>query len=554
MTSCPDEPVTADRAHPSTPARRVEVPEAVQRERANADPARPRWHVTPPWGWLNDPNGLTVQPGPDGAPLVHLFYQHNSHAPFHDLIQWGHQYSADLVHWTDLPIALEPGPQGPDSLGCWSGVIVDGPADPADPDGATVPTMVYSGNHGGPTQVACLAVPAASPSEDPLLTRWAKDGANPVVDVAPVSVGQDLPEMRDHSVWREDGRWYQVMGSGIPGAGADGAQGGAALCFSSDDLRTWTYEGPLAVGDGDVSATGTIWECPELGTVSTPAGEAGSGVGTADLLTVSAWHEGATMRSMWMTGERTGTRMRVTAQGRSDLGENYFYAPQSVTLPDGRRVTIGWMQPAGTEEQRLAAGWAGSMNAPRTVTLAADGTVRFAPVAELESLRGERLADLDGDAAATAGLRGRSLDLVLTGRLGDQPVVIDLLASEDGERRTRLTLTRREPTGAAGQDAWTGRLSLDRSASAEAGSPWEAEETRELSGPVPVGEDGDVELRLLLDRSSLEVFVNGQPLSARVGSDPADERLVLRGAGLTGAHLDAWIMDDAYGERLAAFE
>lgn len=549
MTSRPVEPEPTAHDYPSTPERRVEVPEAVQRERAEADAARPRWHGTPPWGWLNDPNGLTVQPGPDGAPLVHLFYQHNSHAPVHDLIQWGHQYSADLVHWADLPIALEPGPEGPDSLGCWSGVIVDGPADPADPDGATAPTMVYSGNHGGPTQVACLAVPAAPPAEDPLLTRWTKDGANPVIDVAPVSVGQDLPEMRDHSVWREDGRWYQVMGSGIPGAGADGAQGGAALCFSSDDLRTWTYEGPLAVGDGDVIATGTIWECPELGTV---AGEAGSGVGTADLLTVSAWHESATMRSMWMTGERTGTRMTITVQGRSDLGENYFYAPQSATLPDGRRVTVGWMQPNGTEEQRLAAGWAGSMNAPRTVTLAADGTVRFTPIAELATLRGERLADLDGDAAGTAELRGRSLDLVLTGALGEEPLVIDVLASEDGERRTRLTLARREPTGTAGQDAWTGWLSLDRSASAEPGSPWIGEEARELSGPVPVGENGAVELRLLLDRSSLEVFVGGQPLSARVGSDPADERVVLHGAGLTGAHLDAWAMDDAYDERLAA--
>lgn len=476
---------------------------------------------------------------------MHLFYQHNSHAPVHDLIQWGHQYSADLVRWTDLPIALEPGPEGPDALGCWSGVIVDGPTDPTDPDGPTTPTMVYSGNMGGPTQVGCLAVPAVPPDEDPLLTRWVKDAANPVVDVAHVSVGQDLPEMRDHSVWREDGRWYQVMGSGIPGAGADGAQGGAALCFSSEDLRTWTYEGPLAVGDGDVSATGTVWECPELSTVP------GDG-GTADVLCVSAWHDGDTMRSMWMTGVRTGTRMTVTAQGCSDLGENYFYAPQSVTLPDGRRVTIGWMQPNGTQEQRIAAGWAGSMNVPRTVTLAADGTLRFAPIAEFETLRGDQVADLDGEAAAAVELRGRSLDVVLSGELGGDPVVIDLLASEDGSRRTRLMLSRRAPVGDAGQDAWTGWLSLDRTGSAEPGSPCEGEETRELSGPVPLGEDGGVELRILLDRSSLEVFVNGQPLSARVGSDPADERVVVHGAGLTRARLRAWTMDDAYGERLAA--
>lgn len=580
----PDGPRTstaapAEQTWPTTPARRIEVPEEEQRARAAADPGRPQWHVTPPWGWLNDPNGLSVWPGPDGEPLVHLFYQANTHAPVHNLIQWGHQYSADLVHWTDLPIALEPGPSGPDALGCWSGVIVDGPADPADPDGPTVPTMVYSGNYDGPTQVACLAVPAVTPSADPLLTRWAKDSANPVIDAAPVSTGMDLPEMRDHSVWREDGRWYQVMGSGLPGGGPDGVQAGTALCFSSPDLRTWTYEGPLAVGDGDVAGTGTVWECPELTRLEGPEGP-------VDVLCVSAWDAGRTMRSMWMTGTRTGTRMELGLTGRSDLGENYFYAPQSVWMPDGRRVIIGWMQPNGTEDQRLAAGWAGSMNAPRVVTVAADGTLRFEPVPELASLRGEALADAV-PAAEPVELRARSLDVVLSGRLplgalgagsaggsvggaaggaptvsaaaapgegddGAAGLVLDVLASEDGSRRTRATLRRRTPTGATGQDAWEGWLAVDRSASAEPGSPWIGEELRLLEGPVPVGEDGAVELRLLLDRSSLEVFVNGQPLSARVGSAPEDDRVLVDARGLEDAVVSAWEMRSAYdGQRLA---
>ncbi|MGK2349174.1 glycoside hydrolase family 32 protein [Actinomyces sp. W5033] len=518
---------------PTTPAHRVEIAPAAQRRRAEADPARPRWHVTPPWGWLNDPNGLSVQPGPDGQPVLHLFYQHNSHAPVHELIEWGHQVSADLVHWRDLPVALTPGPAGPDALGCWSGVVVDDMR----PDGTRVPTMIYSGSSDRPTQTACLAV--AEPG-DPWLTRWVKeDEANPVIDTARRSVGTDLPEMRDHSVWREDGRWYQVMGSGLPGQGRDGAQGGAALCFSSEDLRTWTYEGPLAVGDGDVSATGTVWECPELCTLGGPGAE-------RDLLTVSAWHEEVTMRTMWMTGERTGTRMRIDAVGRSDLGENYFYAPQSVLLPDGRRVVIGWMQPNRSRDQRIADGWAGSMSVPRTMTLAADGTPRFAPVAEIESLHGARLLEADGEAARSARLASRSVDLVLSGRLTQGAVTIDLLADASGERRTRVSLIRREAPGGRGQAAWTGWLSVDRSASAEEGSPWRGEESRLLEGPVPLGADGEVELRVLLDRSSLEVFVNGQPLSARVGADPDDDRLVLDAPGLEDAALSAWHMEDAY--------
>ena len=421
---------------PTTPAHRVEVDPALQRQRAQADPSRPRWHVTPPWGWINDPNGLSVHPGPDGEPVIHLFYQHNSHAPVHELIEWGHQVSTDLVHWRDLPVALTPGPEGPDARGCWSGVVVND----LRPDGSRVPTMIYSGHADRPTQTACLAV--AEPG-DPWLTRWVKETeTNPVIDTARHSVGLDLPVMRDHSVWRENGRWYQVMGSGLPGQGRDGAQAGAALCFSSEDLRTWTYEGPLAFGDGDVGATGTVWECPELCTLTGEGGE-------RDLLTVSAWHEEATMRTMWMTGERAGTRMRVDDVGRSDLGENYFY----VLLPDGRRVVIGWMQPNRDHDQRIAAGWAGSLSVPRTMSLAVDGTPRFAPVAEIEALRGTRLVQAEGEGPhrqlRLAQCRPRPERAPGAGR-GHR--------RRPGRRRGRAPHTREPAQARGGRRAGTGRV------------------------------------------------------------------------------------------------
>ena len=33
---------------------------------------KPRYHITPPTGWMNDPNGLVEYKG-----LVHVFYQYN---------------------------------------------------------------------------------------------------------------------------------------------------------------------------------------------------------------------------------------------------------------------------------------------------------------------------------------------------------------------------------------------------------------------------------------------------------------------------------------------
>ncbi|MCB0241611.1 MAG: sucrose-6-phosphate hydrolase, partial [Anaerolineae bacterium] len=55
----------------------------------------------------------------------HMFYQYNPRGAFHGTIHWGHAVSDDLVHWTDLPIALAPTPGGHDAEGCWSGCAVD---------------------------------------------------------------------------------------------------------------------------------------------------------------------------------------------------------------------------------------------------------------------------------------------------------------------------------------------------------------------------------------------------------------------------------------------
>lgn len=114
-------------------ARHHDAPQGLA-ERAVLDPHRPRFHFTAPGGWLNDPNGLTHRDG-----VYHLFYQYNPLAAAHHRIHWGHATSHDLVTWTDEPVALVPGAEGPDRDGCWSGVLVD--------DGGT-PTLVYSGRHG----------------------------------------------------------------------------------------------------------------------------------------------------------------------------------------------------------------------------------------------------------------------------------------------------------------------------------------------------------------------------------------------------------------------
>lgn len=84
---------------------------------------RPEIHLAPRKGWMNDPNGFSLDPR--GG--YRLFYQHHDALEGDVLIDWALAESDDLVHFEDkgtalLPTAPEEG-VGKDPLwgGCWSG-------------------------------------------------------------------------------------------------------------------------------------------------------------------------------------------------------------------------------------------------------------------------------------------------------------------------------------------------------------------------------------------------------------------------------------------------
>ncbi|HEY5833747.1 glycoside hydrolase family 32 protein [Streptomyces sp.] len=477
---------------------------------AERDPQRPRFHFTSPGGWLNDPNGMSHWNG-----RHHLFYQYNPYAPVHHRIHWGHATSTDLVHWTDEPVALTPGDEGPDADGCWSGVLVD--------DGG-VPTLVYSGRH-GERELPCVA------TGSPDLNTWAKDPANPVIAAPPA--GLDVTAFRDHCVWREGDRWRQLIGSGVRG------QGGVALLYESADLREWSYVGPLLSGDasdgrpGDVLWTGTMWECVDLFRVE----------GT-DALVFSAWDDGVTHHPLYWTGRYEGDAFTPTALHRLDYGQRYFYAPQSTRDAAGRRIMFGWLQEGRPEQACVAAGWSGVMSLPRLVTLGADGGLHQQPVPEVAALRRDhQRPDVTpapgGTWTPVPGAGGDQFDLELTVRLEPgASLLLSVRETPDRSERTVLELTRAEdPSAPATMLLHRERSSLDPTA-----------DTEPRYGEVPLQPDGRIDLRVLADHSALETFANGRPLTSRIYPTRSDALGIAVAAG-AGAHIDAfdaWRMADIW--------
>ncbi|GAB2963140.1 glycoside hydrolase family 32 protein [Streptomyces heilongjiangensis] len=305
-------------------------------------------HYAPAKGWMNDPNGLVHWQG-----RHHLFYQYNPDGTEFSNQHWGHASSPDLLTWTEHEVALFPGPAGTapyDATACFSGCAVEH-------DGAV--SILYTGVLGD-AQLPCLARAA-----DDGLSGFVKDAANPLLPAPPAA---DITEFRDHSVWREGGRWRMLV------AGARREHGGSAFALSSTDLRRWDYDGVFA----DRAATkvpGAVWECPDYFTSAD----------TAALL-VSVIHEdGMTGPDVWwMTGTASDNGFHVRECGVVDVGDR-FYAPQSYWAPDGRRIQFGWVRthedPAGLDGPAV-----GFMSLPRELSVR-DGRLYSEPAAELSSLR-----------------------------------------------------------------------------------------------------------------------------------------------------------------------
>ncbi|MEC1522750.1 sucrose-6-phosphate hydrolase [Neobacillus niacini] len=321
------------------------------------DSYRLDYHLMPPVGLLNDPNGLIQFKG-----VYHVFYQWNPFDTAHGAKFWGHFTSEDMVHWREEPIALAPS-EWYEINGCYSGSAVEA-------DGKLY--LFYTGNvkqeDGTRETYQCLAV-----SEDGI--HFEKHG--PVLRLPE----QYTAHFRDPKVWKKDENWYMVVGAQTLD------EKGIAVLFHSKDLYHWEEAGPIAgSGMNGLEDFGYMWECPDL-----------IHLNGKDVLLVSPqglepdgdfYHN--LFESGYFTGELDLESVKFQHGPFTELDRGFdFYAPQTFTNESGRTILYAWM--GITDEQEayqptIANHWVHALTIPRELELH-HGKILQKPVEELKKLR-----------------------------------------------------------------------------------------------------------------------------------------------------------------------
>lgn len=459
--------------------------------RPDADPWRPAFHISAPRGLVNDPNGLIHWRG-----RTHVFFQLNPQGCTHANKAWGHVASADLAHWQRLPVAISP-TDWFDRNGCYSGSAVE------DENGDML--LVYTGNvrnaAGERETYQCLAR-----SQDGVHF----DKLGPVID-GPLP--GHTAHFRDPKVWRQDGAWWMVLGAQTK------ALLGTVLLLRSGDLRDWQLVAPIL----SAGAHGYMCECPDLFQLD------GQSVLLFSEQRAARDGRPASNTAGWVAGQidlNTGDYSHGPFQ-RLDHGRD-FYAPQTFQHPDGRRIMLGWMGlPEQDSAPSVAHGWFHCLTVPRELRLI-NGQLCQQPVDELSALRGAetRLESLQIEGRMPTDLQGDCHELELSGISG--ALTVELRAN--AESRVALML---EP----------GQIRL---------VAHEATGRETLLGAAALPPGAGRVLRILTDRSSIEVFVDQGEITLGARIYPAAQA---RGIALTSkagariAALSFWPMRAAWDDQ-----
>ena len=442
-------------------------------------PFRPQFHFSPKSNWTNDPNGLVYFEGE-----YHLFFQFN---PFGDQwghMSWGHAVSRDLIHWQQLPVALPE--QNGIAIFTGSTVVDEHNTSGFCQAGHACMVAIYTGYTPEGNGRKSLQTQNIAYSNDRGRT-WTKYSGNPVLDL-------HMTDFRDPKVfWAEQSKQW-IMAVSMP-------DDHKARIYGSPNLKNWKQVSEF----GPAGATGGQWECPELFELPVQ-GKPGESRWVLKIgLNPGALQGGS--GEQYFVGRFDGTTFKNDNPASltlwTDYGKDCYCALTFNNLPKTHpQVMIGWMDNWQYAAKLPTSPWRGQMTLPRKLTLheTPDGIRLFqAPIDELQNLAVDH-SSVSGQSSVvfnnlplmTDLTKGHTYQLQSTVNLGKAADAGWKILAEDGN----YTLV--------GYDQSKGVLYVDRTHSGTAVVSKDFPARLE----APLKFTGALDLDVIVDRSSVEVFAN----------------------------------------------
>ena len=346
----------------------------------NRERFRPRYHHTPLYGWMNDPNGMFYKDG-----VWHLYYQYNPYGSQWENMSWGHSTSRDLIHWDAQPLAIESD---------WLGAIFSGSAivDKDNTTGFGRNAVVAMYTSAGAAQTQSIAY---STDGGQTFTKYA---GNPVITF-------NAPDFRDPKVfWHEPtSKWMVVL-----------AVGQEVQFYSSKNLKEWKYESSFGREYGNHDG---VWECPDMLCFGekwvlllniNPGGPFGGSatqyfVGRFDGHTFTC--EDNPSETKWM-----------------DYGKDHYATVTFHNAPEGRIVALPWMSNWQYANQVPTQQFRSANGLPRDLgikTIGGETILTCIPSKEVMVLRGKKVKQPTEACEIVIDMKS-STDIVLSNAKGEQ--------------------------------------------------------------------------------------------------------------------------------------
>ena len=243
---------------------------------------------------------------------------------------------------------------------------------------------------------------------------------------------EDYPEwcthdVRDPKVWIEGGEWHMVLGA------RSEDNRGCVLLYEADDPDDWHYVRTLTSGD-----MGYMWECPDMFEID---GQKFLGVSPQGLA-----HEEYRNQNVYSSGYFRMENGELMQFEEYDRGFD-FYAPQTFVNEYDERILFAWMGIGDIPytNPTVEQGRQHCLTIPRKLSLTDDGHIRQWPVihhelyGQMEEVAGSAVKDVQLPCDIIAVIEDDKYSIDIGGaavRYSDGELILDLTAEGVGCGRT----------------------------------------------------------------------------------------------------------------------